>query len=344
MYVCKTCGTFSTDAGECCGTERIPLDEAIGTQEKLFDLEGNDRARHVLHRLKGIYEATCGAVSKAEDKLESKIAQREAAGAVLIDFYNLTVQSEASDAVFAGTETEWAIEVDKSVKPLLEEVVDEINAGALDGDGVTVTVELVGTTPAPKDHVQSEADGDCEERTDTDCANEPCTGCQVYAPSPIEHLAEVIEVEVCPACEGDGRPFAKDGSRNGNAKCKTCGGTGEKQPESSEADAVTAEADAPAQRGSTLAASEASMILKHAITAGTYTYERSLAGGIQHQLAIINGDRMVLTIRSLGREAAEADAKMIGVVAGVVFSEPKYSEIAKGWVFKAAVAPGGDAA
>jgi hypothetical protein len=31
---------------------------------------------------------------------------------------------------------------------------------------------------------------------------------------------------VCPDCEGDGRPFAKDGSRNGNAKCKTCSGTG----------------------------------------------------------------------------------------------------------------------
>ena len=31
----------------------------------------------------------------------------------------------------------------------------------------------------------------------------------------------------CPSCEGDGRPFAKDGSRNGNAKCKLCGGSGE---------------------------------------------------------------------------------------------------------------------
>jgi DnaJ-class molecular chaperone len=30
----------------------------------------------------------------------------------------------------------------------------------------------------------------------------------------------------CPDCKGDGRPFAKDGSRNGNAKCKTCTGTG----------------------------------------------------------------------------------------------------------------------
>jgi DnaJ-class molecular chaperone len=39
-------------------------------------------------------------------------------------------------------------------------------------------------------------------------------------------LAELRELIKCPECEGDGRPFAKDGSRNGNAKCPACEGRG----------------------------------------------------------------------------------------------------------------------
>lgn len=56
-----------------------------------------------------------------------------------------------------------------------------------------------------------------------------------YQPSEFEreqYLRAVDESseasEECPACKGDGRPFAADGSRNGNAKCPECKGTGVK--------------------------------------------------------------------------------------------------------------------
>lgn len=56
-----------------------------------------------------------------------------------------------------------------------------------------------------------------------------------YQPSEFEreqYLRAVDEMseqtEQCPACKGDGRPFAADGSRNGNATCPECNGSGVK--------------------------------------------------------------------------------------------------------------------
>jgi hypothetical protein len=39
-------------------------------------------------------------------------------------------------------------------------------------------------------------------------------------------LADSPDLVQCPTCDGDGRPYAKDGSRNGNAVCIQCSGYG----------------------------------------------------------------------------------------------------------------------
>jgi hypothetical protein len=43
-------------------------------------------------------------------------------------------------------------------------------------------------------------------------------------------VTEAPDPWTCPACKGDGRPFCRDGSRNGNARCPACDGTGHQAP------------------------------------------------------------------------------------------------------------------
>src|SRR5574340_635182 len=98
MFICMQCGTIAEEAEVCCGEARTSLEEALDTQAQLFVLTGNDRAQHVLARLKGLAEAAGERVRKAEEKLVALRAQREVAIQELLDFYQLTQESRAPEA------------------------------------------------------------------------------------------------------------------------------------------------------------------------------------------------------------------------------------------------------
>jgi coenzyme F420-reducing hydrogenase beta subunit len=93
MFVCKTCGDFHAEASAvCCGQVVTPLEEAIGVQDKLFELTGNDKAQNVLHSLKALYESAAESVRKTESKLVER-HMKEQAAETLLNFYKLTVES-----------------------------------------------------------------------------------------------------------------------------------------------------------------------------------------------------------------------------------------------------------
>lgn len=70
-----------------------PVEKAIGMQDRLFELSGNDKALNVLHKLKNDYEAASSTVAKAERKLVELGHARDAAAETLLDFYRLTIES-----------------------------------------------------------------------------------------------------------------------------------------------------------------------------------------------------------------------------------------------------------
>jgi hypothetical protein len=94
MYLCQRCGDMSIEAGVHCGEPMEPLEKALGFQDQLFELEGNDRAQNVLHHLKNDYEAAGQAVAKAEEKLLLAHSLKDATANTLLDFYKLSVESK----------------------------------------------------------------------------------------------------------------------------------------------------------------------------------------------------------------------------------------------------------
>jgi hypothetical protein len=260
MFACQKCGTIELEAGDCCGEPRIPLEEAIGMQEQLFELSGNDRAQHVLHRLKSIYELAAQRVVKASDKLDELVRQREATGAVLIDFYKLTLAPQVESSV------------SQAAPSLLQKVADRVNAGELDSPGTTVRVELVN-----------------------------------------ESAVETPLREACPKCKGDGRiPDKTGGGHHGT--CSECGGTGEK----------------PAPARGDLAATEASLIWRHARENGRHNYVSPGSDGRVAYHLRCEGGRAVLSVFGQTREAADSDAAMLSTVAGTVFSYDYTEALAAG--------------
>lgn len=126
LFVCTNCGVFHMEPdAECCGVELVPIEQALGSQDTLFELSGNDRALNVLHHLKADYAAASDRVTKTKAKLGEAALARDAAAETLMDFYKLTT---------AGATT-------SGERGLLERVADEVNGGALDTDGVTVRAE-----------------------------------------------------------------------------------------------------------------------------------------------------------------------------------------------------------
>lgn len=90
---------------------------------------------------------------------------------------------------------------------------------------------------SPKEAAEIKVFGELvEEATAVDPVTGELSGTAVLSPEDMEQWAQEVaetpppagpqHTKPCPACEGDGRPFAKDGSRNGNAKCRMCAGTG----------------------------------------------------------------------------------------------------------------------
>lgn len=98
MWICRICGTLSDDPEKvCCDEKVVPLETAFDFQERLFDLESNDRARSVFASLRAQYSEAAGAVTKAERKVRELSAHRDRCGEILTDFYKLTCDSADED-------------------------------------------------------------------------------------------------------------------------------------------------------------------------------------------------------------------------------------------------------
>jgi hypothetical protein len=96
MYVCEVCGKMHDEPSAiCCGQLVTPLEKALGLQNQLFELTGNDRAQNVLQVLKSGYEGAAQNVTKAENKLVELRLMKEAAAETLLNFYKLSVESSA---------------------------------------------------------------------------------------------------------------------------------------------------------------------------------------------------------------------------------------------------------
>ena len=109
MFVCNSCGTFSESTGECssCGAQLVPLEEALGYQGQLFELEGNDLAADVLRHLRRDVSKTADAVRRAEETLVTLRNSHGESLQTLLNFFKLALSGEKTDlAVFSATLTD----------------------------------------------------------------------------------------------------------------------------------------------------------------------------------------------------------------------------------------------
>ena len=69
-----------------------------------------------------------------------------------------------------------------------------------------------------------------------------------------------------------------------------------------------------------LSATEASMVWRHALEGGRYDYTSPGSNGNVAYTVLIEGGRIVLRVFGETRDAADVDADMLAIIAGVTFS------------------------
>jgi hypothetical protein len=172
-------------------------------------------------------------IARAYEKAEEKVATARA----LVAEIDTVLERERGRASAAAITT---------VEDVVALVNTVVNTGALDTDGITVTASSGRVSP-DVDPVTGEvtttvetmdgprAEGECIggfiEDQPSDCAGADsgpaeCDGCTTGYAEGCGGYVKPEHTKTCWACDGDGRPFAKDGSRNGNGKCKMCKGSG----------------------------------------------------------------------------------------------------------------------
>ena len=85
----------------------MPLEEALGYQGQLFELEGNDLAADVLRHLRRDVSKTADAVRRAEETLVTLRNSHGESLQTLLNFFKLALSGEKTDlAVFSATLTD----------------------------------------------------------------------------------------------------------------------------------------------------------------------------------------------------------------------------------------------